>query len=146
MPHFPTRLVAMAGLLLSGCTQGPEESQHDANASAGDTKPAPTIIAEAIMSDAVGQELGKIQIVETDGELSLAGVIEGEMDGEHAFHLHDIGACDPPEFKSAGGHLNPFGRTHGKLSEGGAHLGDLPNLVLTNGRTAEISVPLEGSA
>jgi Cu/Zn superoxide dismutase len=36
-------------------------------------------------------------------QLSLKGV----PTGEHAFHIHAVGKCEPPKFESAGGHFNP---------------------------------------
>jgi hypothetical protein len=40
----------------------------------------------------------------------------------------EVGRCDPPEFSSAGGIFNPFGKQHGLLATGGPMAGDLPNL------------------
>ena len=53
--------------------------------------------------------------------------------GEHAFHIHDVGKCEPP-FASAGGHFNPHEAKHGLAAEEGPHSGDLPNVfVAANG-------------
>jgi hypothetical protein len=48
----------------------------------------------------------------------------------HGIHLHAVGRCEGPDFKSAGGHWNPMGKQHGRDNPAGAHLGDLPNLVI----------------
>jgi Cu-Zn family superoxide dismutase len=48
--------------------------------------------------------------------------------GRHGFHIHAIGKCDPPDFQTAGGHFNPFGKKHGLKNPEGPHAGDLPNL------------------
>jgi Cu-Zn family superoxide dismutase len=56
-------------------------------------------------------------------KLSLTGL----PPGEHAFHIHNAGKCEPPSFESAGGHFNPYDSHHGLLS-GRAHAGDMPNL------------------
>ena len=53
---------------------------------------------------------------------------EGLAPGTHGIHLHAVGRCDGPDFKSAGGHWNPAGKQHGRNNPLGAHLGDLPNL------------------
>jgi Cu-Zn family superoxide dismutase len=53
--------------------------------------------------------------------------ISGLPPGEHAFHIHETGRCEPP-FDSAGGHFNPAGKKHGLLAPEGKHAGDLPNL------------------
>ncbi len=46
--------------------------------------------------------------------------------GEHAIHIHQNAKCDPPDFKSAGGHFNPAGKKHGIHNPDGHHNGDLP--------------------
>ena len=56
-------------------------------------------------------------------QLSLNGVPAGE----HAFHIHAVGKCEPPGFDSAGGHFNPANTHHGMMS-GPGHAGDMPNL------------------
>ncbi|MFO0752617.1 MAG: superoxide dismutase family protein [Thermodesulfovibrionales bacterium] len=50
--------------------------------------------------------------------------------GPHGLHIHQAGACEPPDFKSAGGHFNPDGKKHGMKNPEGMHAGDLPNLVV----------------
>ena len=50
-----------------------------------------------------------------------------------------------PDFKSAGGHLNPANKGHGLLDNDGSHLGDLPNLVVAANGTASVQVPLDGT-
>jgi superoxide dismutase, Cu-Zn family len=52
--------------------------------------------------------------------------------GEHAIHIHQNAKCDPPDFKSAGGHFNPAGKKHGIDNPEGHHNGDMP-LNLTVG-------------
>lgn len=46
--------------------------------------------------------------------------------GEHGVHLHQNAKCDPPDFKSAGGHFNPGGKQHGLKNPSGPHAGDMP--------------------
>ena len=46
-------------------------------------------------------------------------------EGEHALHVHQNAKCDAPDFKSAGGHFNPYGKEHGTDPKG-AHAGDMP--------------------
>jgi Cu-Zn family superoxide dismutase len=56
-------------------------------------------------------------------KLSLKGIPAGE----HAFHIHGVGKCEPP-FTSAGGHFNPGNKKHGITVATGHHAGDMPNL------------------
>jgi superoxide dismutase, Cu-Zn family len=51
--------------------------------------------------------------------------------GEHAIHIHQNAKCDPPDFKTAGGHFNPAGKKHGIDNPDGHHNGDMPlNLTI----------------
>lgn len=50
-------------------------------------------------------------------------------EGERGFHIHEVGDCSSADFKSAGGHFNPHGAEHGFDSDGGSHVGDLPNII-----------------
>ena len=70
----------------------------------------------------------------------------GMSPGEHGFHLHTTGKCTAPDFTSAGGHLNPGNNTHGSMSPGGQHLGDMPNLTIAANGTGRAEVQLEGNA
>jgi len=60
--------------------------------------------------------------------------------GVHGFHIHDSGSCETPEFTTAGGHFNPFGKKHGLKNPEGPHAGDLPNLVVRSNGTAEVTL------
>ena len=50
--------------------------------------------------------------------------------GTHGIHIHAVGKCEGPDFKTAGGHFNPAGKKHGKDNPEGAHNGDLLNLEI----------------
>lgn len=56
--------------------------------------------------------------------------LEGEnlAEGTHAFHIHEKGTCEAPDFKSAGGHYNPTDDNHGKEDPEGPHAGDFDNI------------------
>jgi Cu-Zn family superoxide dismutase len=61
--------------------------------------------------------------------------VMGLPGGTHAFHIHNVGKCEAPDFKSAGGHFNPEGKKHGLKNPDGPHAGDMPNItVAANGR------------
>jgi superoxide dismutase, Cu-Zn family len=49
--------------------------------------------------------------------------------GEHGVHIHASPHCDPPDFKTAGGHYNPTSKQHGYENPMGHHSGDLPKSV-----------------
>ena len=50
--------------------------------------------------------------------------------GEHAFHIHGVGKCEPP-FTSAGGHFNPAGKKHGMMAADGALVVEVLNPAVT---------------
>lgn len=132
---LPILLVTVA---ISGCATEPPAD--------GSEEPVVTI-ASGTLASAGGDELGSVELSRGRNGLSLSIVANDlEAGRTHAFHLHATGACEAPDFSSAGGHLNPFGRSHGELSDNGKHLGDLPNLTVDSAGSAQVSVDLEGDA
>jgi Cu-Zn family superoxide dismutase len=91
--------------------------------------------ASASFINAQGDEIGSATLTETPSGVLIALDVRGLPTGEHAFHVHEKGVCNPADkFMSAGGHFNVHDKKHGYLAEGGPHPGDMPNLVVsTNG-------------
>jgi superoxide dismutase, Cu-Zn family len=96
--------------------------------------------ATAELKDREGQTIGRARLVDTPGGVLITVNLERAPAGERAFHIHQVGRCDPPTFESAGPHLNPTGAQHGFMQAKGPHAGDLPNLhVPKDGRlTVEV--------
>lgn len=70
-------------------------------------------------------------------ELNLTGLAPGE----HAFHIHQHGVCQPQDgFKSAGDHFSGAGHTHGFDSARGPHRGDMPNQFVGSDGTLRAQV------
>lgn len=66
---------------------------------------------------------------ESDGvEVTLEG--ENLPKGTHAFHIHEKGQCEAPDFESAGDHFNPDDDDHGFDDSDGPHAGDMPNIAV----------------
>ncbi len=85
--------------------------------------------ATAEIKNVEGQSVGQVQLQETPHELIVTAEVTGLPEGAHGFHIHAVGACEPP-FESAGGHFNPDDRQHGMENPEGKHAGDLPNLTI----------------
>jgi superoxide dismutase, Cu-Zn family len=90
--------------------------------------------ARAELKDGDGKTVGEAVLEQRGDDVRVTANLIGVSPGTHAFHIHEIGKCDPP-FESAGGHFNPTGKQHGKDNPQGPHAGDLPNIqVPANGR------------
>jgi Cu-Zn family superoxide dismutase len=83
--------------------------------------------AKAMLKDAKGQDVGSVSLIQTPAGVLLQLSLKDAPAGEHAFHIHAAGKCEPPGFDSASGHFNPTNAHHGIMS-GPGHAGDMPNL------------------
>jgi Cu-Zn family superoxide dismutase len=97
--------------------------------------------AEAELLDNSGKSVGKATLREDSG----AGVrihlsLNGLPAGTHGIHVHEIGECKEPDFKSAGKHFNPEGKHHGAHNPNGFHAGDLGNVQIGKDGSAEVDV------
>ena len=80
------------------------------------------------LKNSEGKAVGEAKLLQTPQGVLIQLDLNHFPPGTHAFHIHEIGTCDPPAFTSAGGHFNPSGKKHGILNPEGKHAGDLPNI------------------
>jgi superoxide dismutase, Cu-Zn family len=114
----PMWFVAAALLLL---TVAPARAQQSAHADIMDSK---------------GQKIGAAQLQQTSGGVRISLTASQLPPGTHGFHIHTVGACDPPDFKTAGPHFNPDNKKHGAKNPDGPHAGDLFNIEVAADGTA----------
>jgi Cu-Zn family superoxide dismutase len=129
-PRVSLPLLAGATLLAS-CT------------TTGGTRTSP--LATAPLLSATGQPMGEARLVAAGNGIALHVMAMGLPAGQHGLHLHAVGRCAPPDFASAGPHLNPQAKMHGMDNPQGAHLGDLPNLTVAATGKGELTATLMGS-
>jgi Cu-Zn family superoxide dismutase len=137
----PAMLFLGFSVLLAACADRgePDETLRETTAettameepsmSAGDA-------AQAEVRDAQGSSLGVVELRSADFGVILSGTLTGLSPGEHGFHIHETGSCEPPTFESAGSHFEPAGRQHGFHNPEGPHAGDLRNLVVSEDGSA----------
>lgn len=77
-----------------------------------------------------GEHVGIATFAEGHDGVRIAVNLHNMPVGTHALHIHAVGSCEKPDFKSARGHFNPFGRKHGLKSADGPHAGDLLNITI----------------
>jgi superoxide dismutase, Cu-Zn family len=96
--------------------------------------------AHADFVNAQGQKIGTARLTQTADGVKIDVRVSQLPPGTHAFHIHTVGKCEAPDFKSAGGHFNPEGKQHGKDNPQGAHAGDMMNFEVGADGRARFSV------
>jgi len=82
----------------------------------------------AQLKDSQGKIVGSATLSEASDGVRVMVRVNGLKPGEHGFHIHAVGKCEPPDFVSAGAHFNPYEKKHGLDNPSGPHAGDFPNL------------------
>lgn len=100
--------------------------------------------ARATLRDGLGKTVGSATFTEVDGGVRVVASVVATP-GPHGFHIHAVGKCSGPDFKSAGGHFNPGAREHGLENVKGAHSGDMPNLVVLADGTGKADFVAKGA-
>lgn len=84
----------------------------------------------AALADTSGRVVARAALRQSGAGIAVHVQASGLAPGTYGIHLHAVGRCEAPAFTSAGPHWNPTSRQHGRDNPAGAHLGDLPNLVV----------------
>ncbi len=96
--------------------------------------------AKAVLKNPEGMEVGTVTLTAVPSGVLLDANFTALPEGTHAFHIHGVGKCDPPSFKSAGGHFNPEEDQHGLENPAGPHAGDMPNIHIPESGKLRIEV------
>ncbi len=102
--------------------------------------------AKAALKNADAKDVGTATFSSTKGGVKVQVQVAGLPPGKHGIHVHAVGKCDSPDFKSAGPHFNPEGKKHGFHNPEGAHAGDLPNLTVGKDGKGKESFTLKGAS
>lgn len=128
------RLAALAPILfvMAGCQQSPQDDTRNAagNASSAASQTSSVVVAQAALAAADGVSRGIARVTQKEGSLVVNVQATSLAPGQYGLHVHSVGQCDAPDFKTAEGHWNPTGVQHGFDNPKGAHSGDLPNLTI----------------
>ena len=128
-----TLVLSSAILALAGCS------------TLDNQQPARRIIATATLLDPGGAVTGNATIAAIGDRYDLEVEARNITPGPHGLHLHTVGRCQPRDFSSAGGHLNPFNRQHGALNPAGSHLGDIANMEVAADGSGKVNALLDGT-
>ncbi|RDW22366.1 superoxide dismutase family protein [Oceanobacillus arenosus] len=107
---------------------------------------------EAINTNAMTEKV-PVSLKNADGQIVATATLKESKDGikialegknlppgVHGFHIHEVGLCEAPDFKSAGAHYNPTGAHHGFKDPLGPHVGDLKNIEVNEDGTVKVEV------
>jgi Cu-Zn family superoxide dismutase len=85
-----------------------------------------TVTAE--LHDKNGAIVGHVKATQEKNGVTFVVSASNLQPGLHGMHIHAVGKCEGPDFKSAGPHFAFSGQMHGMENPKGPHLGDMPNL------------------
>jgi len=118
----------LIGALVAGCGLG----------ASAQTKPIKK--KTVMLKNASGSDIGTATILSKGSGVEVKLNVKDLPPGVHAVHFHQNAKCDPPDFKSAGGHFNPTGKHHGFDNPEGHHAGDMRNFTVKPNGTAKATV------
>lgn len=143
-------LVAAGLTIFAGCggndanrNEPPEPAP--ATAAGGSTATAAPMVHVTLAPTTGHKTAGMLMLSETTEGVEITGNVTGlNPDGEHGFHVHEVGDCSAADASSAGEHFNPTAQAHGDPRGDTHHLGDMVNLDVNADGQAEVDVTIDG--
>ena len=109
------------------------------------------VTMNVVTADGVGKSIGTITIQPSKDGVTLVTKLKDLPPGEHGFHLHEKGSCEPADkdgkktaAQAAGGHFDPAATKAHKGPAGGGHKGDLPKLTVSPKGEAAQKLEIKG--
>ncbi len=138
-------------LVLAGCSESEQLDttsdkieQNENNADNQDDEETKVENRKTVeLNSAEDEKMGSAVLEQVDGGVEISLKVEGMEPGKHGVHFHETGACEAPDFESAGAHFNPDDSEHGMENENGPHAGDLPNVEVAEDGTGELEFTAE---
>jgi Cu-Zn family superoxide dismutase len=121
---FPLLLILIS---LTACSSREEKKVEEANAAVPN---ATLMLATADIKSQTMKNLGgMITLEETPSDIKVTTNVSGlKPNSSFGFHVHQVGKCVGPDYKSAGDHFNPAKKPHGGPATEMRHFGDMGNL------------------
>ena len=135
-------VLVLSSMLWAGCDKSPTDAKKPAPDPSKEV-PKETVkelTATAELLDGKGEKVGTAKFTQLKDGVRIHVELSKLPPGTHAMHLHTVGECHGPDFKSAGAHFNPFEKKHGLKNPLGPHAGDLPNFDVKSDGTATVDV------
>jgi Cu-Zn family superoxide dismutase len=161
-PMKPEEVAAAGAAPAAGAAAGTTAAAPSAGAAgaAGATAAAPPAAgppgasARAVLEPAKATPGFSGRVVFTQlagGQVRVVADVSGVAPpGNHGFHVHEVGKCEPDpagtgkDFVSAGGHFNPGGAAHACPDAATRHAGDLGNIVIKSDGTGHLEITTSG--
>jgi Cu-Zn family superoxide dismutase len=120
--------LAFSAIFCAAAWSGQAEAQAQTQTVALRSSVEMASVAHADIVNASGEKIGTATFVPSAGGVRVDLNVAQLTPGTHGVHIHTVGKCEGPDFKTAGGHFNPAAKKHGRDNPAGPHNGDMPNI------------------